>query len=687
MENNAGSRSDIDTINSKISHVEKGKRRKFSSHNLLEEVLDNEYGKYEEQNDKIVSIENLIEHEGIHFFGDIFHYEEEIKINNGIQEKVYSVKRLNADTESKEVPELKNSNSNLSSKDAGIRASITSANGVAVIAGKKGSWWEDYKKRVIYCNDYPDDLVTIKDVMKEYFNRRKLPKFKANIYHLFGLGVASVISGEFAGWSTGLATAGYYGFCVASLIASAMFLFLAGNLAEMSGAMPVVGGSFAYARLIVNDSFGFLLGHSENLEYLSFITLLTVSFGEYCAEFFHIDHYTWAPLLWLLFLIPGTYIVAYHNKTLWNMMFAGSVVCLLQIAGFSLFAIKYIDEKYILEGTSKHVAHHNIDKYWGLGLGGILQALHSTSWWYTGFECLTLAAHETADPVVKNVTKSLYLCWGALSLCAVLLTLTNVLVPPGMGTIISSIYPMVESILAITKIESKAHYFILFQLPALWINLLAMLWCATRQTWALSRAGYIPKLLSITSVYENRVPRRSLYFVIVYVIWMTFTVHYLHLEGEDLHPVDALLALCVISATVFYVGVSIVYLYFSMRYKAVPRPYVSPFGKTGAWFVIIVGCLLILAKIGLSHIFQLTVAIYCIKMFISAIFYYGHAKMHLLPTEEAITHILWQAKEKNEKKIPKFIPKILVRNRENTGKSAEGNTGTHSLKVAELNPL
>lgn len=106
---------------------------------------------------------------------------------------------------------------------------------------------------------------------------------------------------------------------------------------------------------------------------------------------------------------------------------------------------------------------------------------------------MTLAAHETRAPVTKNITKSLFGSWLYLTLCAIFLTLFNVLIPPGTGIMAKSLYPMVDGFAAffnLDKDKGKLHL-IFYEYPSQIFNLLAMLWCVSRQTWALSRGIFV----------------------------------------------------------------------------------------------------------------------------------------------------------------------------------------------------
>ena len=69
---------------------------------------------------------------------------------------------------------------------------------------------------------------------QEYFEKRQLQSGVAGWLLLAGLGVAYVISGDYAGWNFGLGEGGWGGLLVATIIMAIMYLFMVFGLAELS---------------------------------------------------------------------------------------------------------------------------------------------------------------------------------------------------------------------------------------------------------------------------------------------------------------------------------------------------------------------------------------------------------------------------------------------------------------------
>ncbi|QUW66242.1 amino acid permease [Pseudomonas synxantha] len=118
-------------------------------------------------------------------------------------------------------------------------------------------------------------------VDQDYFASRQLKKGPAGWVLLVGLGVAYVISGDYAGWNFGLGQGGWGGMLLATLLMSCMYLCMCFSLAELSSMIPTAGGGYLprslsitnknkapVAALIVPGIFGFarsLTGQSDLL--------------------------------------------------------------------------------------------------------------------------------------------------------------------------------------------------------------------------------------------------------------------------------------------------------------------------------------------------------------------------------------------------------------------------------------
>src|SRR5947208_14608703 len=89
-----------------------------------------------------------------------------------------------------------------------------------------------------------------------YFEQRTLRRH-ARALHLWALGIAAVISGDFFGWNFGL-TAGGFGGMLLALAIMTMYGGLCFSIPEMSPALPHTGGAYSFARTAMGPWGGYI---------------------------------------------------------------------------------------------------------------------------------------------------------------------------------------------------------------------------------------------------------------------------------------------------------------------------------------------------------------------------------------------------------------------------------------------
>jgi ethanolamine permease len=100
-------------------------------------------------------------------------------------------------------------------------------------------------------------------VGSEYMDQRQLKSGAAGWLLLAGLGVAYVISGDFAGWNFGLAEGGWGGLLIATILMATMYTAMVFGLAEMASALPVAGAGYGFARRALGPLGGFATGTGD----------------------------------------------------------------------------------------------------------------------------------------------------------------------------------------------------------------------------------------------------------------------------------------------------------------------------------------------------------------------------------------------------------------------------------------
>ena len=131
----------------------------------------------------------------------------------------------------------------------------------------------------------------------EYFAKRGLQKY-AGVWSLWALGVGAVISGHYSGWNLGLASGGWGGMFVATVIIAVMYLGLTFSIAEMSPALPHTGAAYSFARTAMGPWGGFITGLCENVEYVLTPAVIVFFIGSYLTGLFETSD-AFQPIWWI----------------------------------------------------------------------------------------------------------------------------------------------------------------------------------------------------------------------------------------------------------------------------------------------------------------------------------------------------------------------------------------------------
>ncbi len=411
--------------------------------------------------------------------------------------------------------------------------------------------------------------VQYENVGKEYLEKRKLQR-SAGWVLLWGLGVGAVISGDFFGWNFGLAAGGFWGLAVATVLMAIMYLCMVYSIAELSTALPHAGGFYSFTRNAFGPWGGFIVGITDTIEYVITPAVIVVGIGGYLN--------TLVPSvpLWVWWLAAYAIFIAINIRGVEITLKVGLVITVLAIAVLLIFYVAAI-----VSGAFRPELLFNVPPAEGqtsalpFGIFGIFAALPFAIWFYLAIEELPLAAEETHD-TVNDMPKALIL--GIFTLLALsLFTLVfNSGVDGGAATIGASGAPLTDGFVAIFGEGATTVVLTLIALTGLIASFHTIIYAYGRVLFALSRAGYFPRFMSVTSRYHT--PHIALIAggVIGFVVAVILDQFGTGVVGA------ALLNMAVFGAVISYAAVMASYIKLKRDRPDMPRPYKSPLGSAGA---------------------------------------------------------------------------------------------------------
>jgi len=441
---------------------------------------------------------------------------------------------------------------------------------------------------------------------QDYLAKRQLKRGTAGWILLAGLGVSYVISGDFAGWNFGIAEAGWGGFAIAAGLMALMYLCLVLSLAEMSASIPAAGGGYSFARQVMGPAGGFLTGLAILIEYALAPAAIVIFIGSAVEALTGFN----GPIIYALFY--GVFISI-------HLIGAGEALkTMMVISGLAVFAIlatavvllgDFDSTKLFDIAASSDVA--GATEMLPFGWYGVWAALPFAMWLFLAVEGVPLAAEESKDPA-KDVPKGIIAAMVFLLFTAALVIF---LVPSATGAeaIGKSAVPLVDALNA-TGNTSLATTVNVLGLAGLVASFFSIIYGYSRLVFALSRAGYLPQFLSLTS------KRKTPTWALVIPGALGFLAS---LSGEG----DLMLGMAVVGATISYALMSLSHILLRVKNPDMPRPYKTPGGTITS------GISLVLSLVALTGVyaFDPRAFIYTIILYaIGASYYFFYSKNHLV---------------------------------------------------------
>jgi ethanolamine permease len=462
-------------------------------------------------------------------------------------------------------------------------------------------------------------MARYENVTDDYLQHRRLKSGAAGWVLLAGLGVAYVISGDFAGWNFGLAEGGWGGLLIATILMGVMYTCMVFALAELSSALPTSGGGYTFARRAMGPWGGFLTGTAILIEYAIAPAAIVVFIGGY-VESLGILGITsgWPVYLFFYAVFVGVHLIGVGEAL--KLMFAITAVAVLALVVFVVGMIPEFSASN-LTNIAPDASKAGASDFLPFGYAGVLAAFVYGIWFFLAIEGVPLAAEEARDPR-KDLPKGIIV---GMLILLVFAALMLTLAPGGAGSdaIKDSDNPLP---LAADRAHGEGSFigeFVNYAgLAGLIASFFSIIFAYSRQLFALSRAGYLPRALSVTS--GRRVPHIALILPAV----VGFLLAAITEDGARM------IQIAVFGATVSYVLMLLSHIVLRTKEPELERPYRTPGG------VVTSGVALVLAIAAVIAVFFVdeTAALITLGVYLLATLYFAlYSRHHLVaqaPEEE-----------------------------------------------------
>ncbi len=467
-------------------------------------------------------------------------------------------------------------------------------------------------------------LVNYEHVDQSYLEKRQLKK-SAGWMLLWALGVGAVISGDYFGWNFGLMAGGFWGLTIATCLMAVMYVCLVFTIAELSAALPHAGGFYSFTRSAFGPIGGFICGVTDTIEYVITPAVIVVGIGGYMNTLIPgVPAYLW-------WIVAYTVFVAINIKGVNLTLKVGLVITVLAIAVLVIFY-----GSTLVTGAFDSQLLFNIEADAGQsaswlprGWMGVFAALPFAIWFYLAIEQLPLAAEEAHD-VVRDMPRALIMGIITLLALSIFTLILNSGIGGGAAAIGASDAPLQEGFKAVFGNGATTTLLTVIALTGLIASFHTIIYAYGRVIFALSRAGYYPRWLSVTS--KNKTPYVAL--IVGAVIGLIGAVI---IELQAASAVGAaLLNMAVFGAVISYAMVMLSYITLKRNRPDLERPYVSPLGSAGAWVGTILSIIALLACLSIPD-YRPGVWGTAVFLVVAVLYFWFYSRHHLVaeaPEEE-----------------------------------------------------
>jgi ethanolamine permease len=304
-----------------------------------------------------------------------------------------------------------------------------------------------------------------------------------NAWHLWGLAVGLVISGEYFGWSYGWASAGTLGFFITTVVVAVMYTTFIFSFTELTTAIPNAGGPFAYATRAFGPKGGFVAGFATLVEFVFAPPAIAMAIGAYLqVQFPGVSAKTMAIGAYVIFMALN--IVGVRTAATFELVV--TVLAIFELLVFmGVVAPGFSFANFAANGWAGQSA------FTSAAIPGMFAAIPFAIWFFLAIEGVAMAAEEAKDP--KRTIPIAYV-GGIVTL--VLLAIGVMVFAGGVGdwrTLSNINDPLPQAMKAVVGENSGwLHMLVWIGLFGLVASFHGIILGYSRQIFALGRAGYLP---------------------------------------------------------------------------------------------------------------------------------------------------------------------------------------------------
>ncbi|MCJ2184418.1 ethanolamine permease [Novosphingobium sp. 1949] len=385
-----------------------------------------------------------------------------------------------------------------------------------------------------------------------------------NAFHLWGIAVGLVISGEYFGWSYGWGQAGTLGFLITTLVVGTMYVAFIFSFTELTSAIPHAGGPFAYALRAFGPWGGALAGFATLIEFVFAPPAIALAIGAYLnVPFSGLDPRLAALGAYGVFMalnIAGVSIAATFELFV-------TLLAVFELVVFMGVVAPSFRLAHFLAGGWAGQDHFSL-----AAIGGIVAAIPFAIWFFLAIEGVAMAAEEAKEP--RRTIPRAYIT-GIVTLTVLAFGVMIFAGGTGDWRALANLNdPLPQAMKgAVGQSSGWLHMLVWLGLFGLVASFHGIIMGYSRQIFALARGGFLPGVLARLHP-RFRTPHLAILAGGAIGIAAIYSDRFVHLAGQPLTA--SIVTLSVFGALTMYI-VSMAALFRLRRTQPeMIRPYRAP---------------------------------------------------------------------------------------------------------------
>jgi ethanolamine permease len=397
-----------------------------------------------------------------------------------------------------------------------------------------------------------------------------------------------------------------------------MYTCMVFGLAELATAMPVAGAGYGFARRALGPLGGFATGTAILIEYAIAPAAIATFIGGY-VEALGLFGLTsgWPVYLACYAIFIGIHLYGVGEAL--KVMLGITVVAVLALIAFVVGMLPRFSFDKLLDIPPTDA--FGASAFLPFGVAGVLAALVYGIWFFLAVEGVPLAAEEARDPK-RDMPRGIIAAVFVLVVFAALMLFVG---PGAAGSsaIQDSDNPLPLAIRTAFGGDTWLAQFVNYVgLAGLVASFFSIIYAYSRMLFALSRAGYLPRRLSVTG------KRKTPYLALIVPGAIGFVLASVTENGA------LLINIAVFGATVSYVLMMVSHIVLRVREPSLARPYRTP----GGIVTTSVALVLAVAAVVATFVVDVLAAAITAGIFVVALAYFWfYSRHHLVgnaPEEE-----------------------------------------------------